>query len=315
LVSPGAAAPGDPDPTFGAGGTATDFVNGVTIRDVVLQPDGKIIVVGSKKLTIQIGEPPKDYLFIRRYTATGVLETTFNTTLKQGIGYDAEVQPDGKVVVIGQAPNTVTSPFGVTVNTTSPVVWRFNGNGTLDTNFGSNGARFVNAQSGGNLGIEVFNTYIVITYASRNLFLLGDYSYKVSRLTQNGSFDYTMTLPFPYAQYADVTVMLDPLTSDIVALGKQRSAALLDRRGRSHELWYQRRRASAVLLLLSGLAAFPEGYGDTAGRRHSGHPVLRSSIRDSRWHFASELKRNARSVGLRFFRRKYFRRRGPFASA
>jgi uncharacterized delta-60 repeat protein len=213
------AAPADPDPTFGyqGSGTATDYVPYVTVHKVLLQADGKIIVVGTRRIAYY-GQPEKDYLFVRRYTTTGELETSFNTALKQGIGYDAEIQPDGKLVVIGQAPNTISSPFGGSTSAISPVVWRFNQNGTIDAGFGSNGARFINAHSGGSFRVEVFNTYIIILYASRPMFTLGEHTYKVSRLSATGNFDYTLTLPFQYAQYKTVTMRLDPLTTDIVVL-------------------------------------------------------------------------------------------------
>lgn len=212
------ATPGDLDPTFGTGGIVIDIVSDVGINKVVLQPDGKIIVVGKRRLAY-LGQPPKDYLFVRRYTSAGALETSFNTAGKQGIGFDADLQPDGKLVVIGHAPNTITTPFGNSVSTTSPIVWRFHENGTSDTSFGSNGSRFVNAQYGGDVSIEVFNTYIVIGYASRNVWMFGDYSYKVSRLSQAGNFDFTLTLPFQNVQNQILTTKLDPSNGDIVVVG------------------------------------------------------------------------------------------------
>jgi uncharacterized delta-60 repeat protein len=220
LAAAAVAAAGDPDPSFGTGGTATDFLaTSSTVNKVILQPDGKLIVVGKRLLSIAPGQPLKDYLMVRRYTAAGALETTFNTAFRQGIGFDAEVLPDGSVVILGHAPNTFTSPLGgVVISTTSPVIWKFNQNGVIDTSFGSNGTRFFNAQSGGNFNIEVLNSQIVVLYASRNPLLLGDYSYKVARVSETGSVDYTITLPYTYASYNTVTMKVDAPASDILAV-------------------------------------------------------------------------------------------------
>jgi uncharacterized delta-60 repeat protein len=221
LASTVIAGPGDPDPTFGVNGTATEILTGATVNKVILQPDGKIIVIGKRYMSVGLGQPAKDYLMVRRYTATGALDTIFNTVLKQGAGFDAEVQTDGKVVVLGQAPNTVTSPFGGSISTTSPVVWRFNSDGTVDTGFGSNGARFLNAQSGGNLNLELAGTNILILYASRNPLLLGDYAYRFSRLSPSGDFDYTVTLPYTYYSFSIVTMKVDAPTNDVIVLASQ----------------------------------------------------------------------------------------------
>lgn len=216
------AAPGDLDPTFGIGGTSTSSISNVTVTKVILQPDGKIIVIGKRAISIGLGEPAKDYLMVRRYTANGALDTIFNTTLKRGIGYDAEVQADGKIVVIGTAPNSVTNPLtGTSVNTTSPVVWRFNANGTIDTGFGTNGATFINTTAAGNLHIDVFDSRVVIGYASRSPFFSPlTINYRITRLSPVGAVDFTRTLPFAYnSDEKAFSMKIDPATGDIVAAG------------------------------------------------------------------------------------------------
>ena len=214
------AAPGDLDPTFGTGGIAIDitFTSSVKIRKVLLQPDGKIIVVGSKKIPLIIGQDPLDYLFVRRYTSTGAIDTTYPTSMR-GVGADAEVQADGKLVVLGRAPNTVSSIFG-SVDTSSPVVWRFNANGTIDTGFGSNGSTFLNSTEFGNYHIEVFAGNTFIAYASRSPFFISTPSYRVAKLSPSGTIDFTITPPFTYnADEKAFSMKVDPSNGDIVVGG------------------------------------------------------------------------------------------------
>jgi uncharacterized delta-60 repeat protein len=213
------AAPGDADPSFGSGGTVINNISYVTIHKVLVQPDGKIIVVGSRKIAIQFGQPQLlDYLFVRRYTSTGVLESSY-PGLKRGIGVDAALQPDGKLVVIGHAPNTIISPFGGTMDVNSPAVWRFNTNATTDTTFGNGGTQLINTTEKGNFHIGTFGGSIFVAYGSSSLFALNP-SYKVSRLSATGSIDYTLTMPFTFVGNESAFAMrVDPANGDIVAGG------------------------------------------------------------------------------------------------
>lgn len=122
------------DSTFGnAGRVTTDFA-GLDDQafSAVVQSDGKIVVVGSSATAMG-----KDFA-LARYNANGTLDTSFRVGGK-GItdfaGYDDEavsvhVQPSGKLIVTGTVGNAQNSDFGVA---------RYNPNGTLDTNFASNG--------------------------------------------------------------------------------------------------------------------------------------------------------------------------------
>ena len=212
------AAAGDYDPTFGNAGTATDWsANNVTVHKILVQPDGRIIVVGTRKVPILTG-PPIDKVFVRRYTSTGVLDTSY-TGLKPGIGYDAELQPDGKLVVIGAAPNTVYSREGLVMSTISPVVWRFNSNGSIDTSFGTSGAAFFNTTERGNFHIEVFAGSIFIAYGSRPMNVVTT-SYKVSRLDSNGSTDFSLTMPMTYVSGEKAFSMkVDAASGDMIVAG------------------------------------------------------------------------------------------------
>ena len=116
------AAIGDLDPTFGAGGKVTTFVGSSNsyANAVAVQSDGKIVVAGSPDLV--------------RYNSDGSLDTTFGTNgivTNSGLagGSDLAIQPDGKILVIGGSG-------GLHDNIK---VARFNGNGSPDTTFGTNG--------------------------------------------------------------------------------------------------------------------------------------------------------------------------------
>ena len=122
------------DSTFGVGGkVATSFPGGLdTANDVAVQSDGKIVVAGSSG---------SDFA-LTRYNTNGTLDATFGTggrvntdfpTGMGGLGNALVIQPDGKIVVAGQATDP-TSP----TNTGFALV-RYNTNGSLDTSFDGDG--------------------------------------------------------------------------------------------------------------------------------------------------------------------------------
>jgi len=131
-------ADGTPDTTFGNGGqVTTDFVG---LEDdafsVLIQPDGKIVAVGSAN------DPATFYDFAAaRYLSDGNIDTTFGVAGKVHTDFgdqnfdrarSAALQPDGGIVAAGFA----TSQNG---GVQSFAVARYNSNGVLDTGFGTNG--------------------------------------------------------------------------------------------------------------------------------------------------------------------------------
>jgi uncharacterized delta-60 repeat protein len=69
------AAAGDFDTGFGTGGTARSDFDGSAVADVAIQPDGKIVAVGTGETS---GSPADDELaVIGRYTTGGVLDSAF----------------------------------------------------------------------------------------------------------------------------------------------------------------------------------------------------------------------------------------------
>jgi len=125
---------GSMDKAFGAGGKVrTDFVAGDDmITSMTLQTDGKIVVAGyALKSTIA------DFA-LARYTEDGSLDNSFNgngkATLDIDEGYDValgvKTQPDGKIVVSGQA-NVRNAP--------ELALARFSTDGRIDESFGRGG--------------------------------------------------------------------------------------------------------------------------------------------------------------------------------
>ena len=113
--------------------------NGGAAGDVLLQPDGKIVVVGSS------GVSPYSTLnefALARFNSDGTFDQSFGTGGKLKTHFEGQyvtgsraasvaIQPDGKLVVGGSYKNAeVTTQFAVA---------RYNSDGSLDTTFGSGG--------------------------------------------------------------------------------------------------------------------------------------------------------------------------------
>src|SRR6266545_7726374 len=110
MSSPAWASPGDIDTTFGDGGRVrTDFAGNFDIaQDVLVQPNGKIVVVGHGATG-----PTSDFadFALARYTDGGDPDTSFSGDGRQrtdfgGLGAGAEAiarQDDGKFVVVGSS--------------------------------------------------------------------------------------------------------------------------------------------------------------------------------------------------------------------
>jgi len=132
------AADGDLDPGFGTGGIArTGLTNALTNGALmgippVIQPDGKILICGTK----DTGGPSGSDIFVARFTANGVLDTSFSFDGRQTIDFDGgagadscaaiALQTDGKIVVVG------TTSTGVAQRGDFAIA-RLNSDGTLDT--------------------------------------------------------------------------------------------------------------------------------------------------------------------------------------
>jgi uncharacterized delta-60 repeat protein len=127
------------DPRFGTGGIVqTKFSDSerhsVGARDVVLQPDGKIVAVG-EYLSSQEGGLPDQAFALVRYRTDGTLDPSFGTdgkvtTATDGGAHAVALQPNGKIVVAGSSETGSQVLFTVA---------RYASDGSLDPTFGSAG--------------------------------------------------------------------------------------------------------------------------------------------------------------------------------
>jgi uncharacterized delta-60 repeat protein len=136
------------DSTFGSGGkTVTDFGADDRAFSVALQADGKIVAEGMTG---------NDFA-LARYNTNGTLDTTFGTSGKvitdfagsNDIGLGVAVRSDGKLVAVGRTFASGRTAFAVA---------RYNGNGTLDTTFGTGGKATTSFV--GSLGDQAFSVAI-----------------------------------------------------------------------------------------------------------------------------------------------------------
>ena len=108
-------ADGSADTGFGTGGTAgTALSENASASGIALQADGKLVVVGTRAFS------PNANFIVARYNGDGSLDTGFGNAGALSIdffgftdiGENVLVQPDGRIVVGGQARNNVDG-YGV----------------------------------------------------------------------------------------------------------------------------------------------------------------------------------------------------------
>jgi uncharacterized delta-60 repeat protein len=139
------------DTTFATGGIRITDIGGATntARNIVLQPNGAIVVSG------QAFDSTVDHTDVARYDANGNLDATFGTggTLALSgslVGHGLAVSSDGKLVLVGSivVPNapTVTNQF---------LVRRLNADGSTDITFGAGGSVVTDISGRGDAALAV----------------------------------------------------------------------------------------------------------------------------------------------------------------
>ena len=181
-------------PTFAAstdGGVSTRLISSATyssndLNDIIIQPDGKILEVGSFQVFASDYDTSGNYTTgyaLIRLNADGTLDTTFGTNGEVDVALGAKIalQADGKILLTDIKPNT-----GSTVG-----VIRLNANGTLDTSFGSSGETDVIVSSNGvqlrSIVVQTDGKILVGGDASNS----AGYKFNIFRLTTNGTLDTT----------------------------------------------------------------------------------------------------------------------------
>ena len=117
--------------------------------DAAVQTDGKTVVVG--RYSKQFLEGGSDFCIVR-YNVDGTLDSSFGGPQQAGValyhlgkaGNDAapsvvKIQPDGKIVVAGEAESDRT----LATDTTDFAIIRLNLNGSLDSTFSGDGKQII----------------------------------------------------------------------------------------------------------------------------------------------------------------------------
>jgi len=182
---------GTPDATFGNGGqVSTDFLG---FEDdafsVLIQPDGKIVAVGSAN------DPATFYDFAAvRYFSNGTIDTTFGVAGKVRPDFgdqnfdrarSAALQPDGRIVAAGFA---ISQNGGVQ----NFAVARYTSNGILDTTFSGDGKTQIDfgncCQSATKLLLQSDGKIIAVGGSNGES---GEDDFLLARLSPRGSLDNT----------------------------------------------------------------------------------------------------------------------------
>ncbi|MBS1794329.1 MAG: VCBS repeat-containing protein [Acidobacteria bacterium] len=199
---------GSLDTTFGINGTvSTSFENANgEINKIVVQPDGKIVAVGS----LNFAGP----FIIFRYNSDGSLDTGFDTdgivssTLCGG-GTDLAIQTDGKIVITCLDQTTIgLSKFNLL---------RFNSSGTIDSTFGTNGKVSSDLTSNDDVASSLAiqpDGKIVAVGASRF-----QYDFSIVRYNSDGSLDPT---------FGSAGVVLTRISTGTAGYGGASSVAVQD---------------------------------------------------------------------------------------
>ena len=142
---------GDLDRSFGTNGlTVIDFGASATAYGLAIDASGRVVLGG----VVDGGAATGSDFAVTRLTRNGQPDTDFSfdgkTTVAVGAGdaydfnFNTIVQSDGKIVVIGEGPDTADpsddSDFKLV---------RLNTDGTLDTTFSGDGKAYVNFDLGG----------------------------------------------------------------------------------------------------------------------------------------------------------------------
>jgi uncharacterized delta-60 repeat protein len=186
------------DPSFGFGGKiTTDFFNFVDeAHDLAVQPDGKIVAVGT-------ASPGTfhDFFGVARYNADGRLDISFGTVGEvvtdfgpfEDVAEAVAVQPDGKIVVAGTTfgedpPTGIDRPSDFALA-------RYNADGSLDTSFGTGGKVTTDVFGSRDLAGDMLiqpDGKIVVVGSSNGI--------TVARYNSNGSPDTTFGSPFGFVR-------------------------------------------------------------------------------------------------------------------
>ena len=185
---------GELDESFGEGGQVTTPVSAVTdwLLALAVQPDGKLVAAGYSHQSLSRG-----HIALARYTRDGSLDPSFDG--------------DGVVVATFLPPGMVGEQLLLQRNRRLLVagiggVSRFNGDGSLDRNFGDGGRALSGNVQAHTAAIQPDGKILVIGAVSRGS-SVGDFG--VARLTAGGRLDTT------YGRRGSVVTGFSPGSDDV----------------------------------------------------------------------------------------------------
>jgi uncharacterized delta-60 repeat protein len=183
---------------FGSGGEVTTnfgdvgYPAGISAISVVAGPVGRVFVGGQVE---DFGATFSRNAALVRFNADGSLDGSFGTGGKvvstpvgSNAGGQIALQPDGKVVVLGDNPSATGVNF---------VVARYNGDGSPDTTFGSGGIASASFTSTTGFQFFGYNPGTALTLqgdgsvvvAGGGMVNVGSAQVTVARFTSNGTLD------------------------------------------------------------------------------------------------------------------------------
>jgi uncharacterized delta-60 repeat protein len=181
-------ASGGMDPGFGDGGVVVTNLNGSDFSfAIALQSDGKIVTAGSSNFGFMLVRYNTDGTLDPSFGSGGSLVSYFGA---YNLAYGVAVQPDGKILAAGYLQNSADgSPdFQVT-----PLVARYNPDGTPDPSFGGGGITVVGpgpVESAKSLAIQPDGKIIVAGNKMSSAGIMRAPSqFVVSRLNPTGTLD------------------------------------------------------------------------------------------------------------------------------
>ena len=197
---------GSLDTTFGTGGRVmTDLESGGRVHGVLIQEDGKIIIVGGTNFE-------SDFLLVR-YNVDGSLDQSFGSDGKvltdfgsHDTAFDAALQDDGKIIAAGVGSNRIA-------------LARYTSNGFLDTEFDGDGMVITeffgeNIEQANGLAIQENNKMVIVGSVFRG----ADPSFAIARYNPNGTLDLGFgsdgKVTTDFGDPADVGVLCPPARRD-----------------------------------------------------------------------------------------------------
>ena len=178
-------ADGSADTSCNGTGEFVDTVNDAVASDVVVLADGSFVVAG----TMQINS--KSTLFLAKFTSACRFDQGFNNndiaTYSAGNGTSGRalvVQPDGKIVVVGDEYPTASDSSDQRI-----LITRFTASGDVDDEFGSNGSFISSENEKGQAQDVVIDGTGRIIFVGSIVGTSAPDAAIVGRLTENGQLD------------------------------------------------------------------------------------------------------------------------------